>query len=250
MRIYATCTSSHLKTVKAQGERIRAVWQEQRGIEVQVKRITRSSGHTKHTQHGFVVLESIFEAFLCHYAFKRDTLIITHERMIEADQECYLNCPANLLAMTEPSNPYWRARVSTYKSSVKSLTREALEGGTVIALKHPLDGLQYCEEFVALEHDGGDWFGIEQDGKRSFLSIDLGTIHVHGGKIVDVPSLRSIDTASLEGGFVDNGTIIYRVRDGEAEVIGRPLTQAERSERAMVGIVPFGIVYEDRPFWM
>lgn len=252
MRFYGSYTSQDLKTVRAQGLRIAKVWSEQRTSEVWVKRIVRSATSSKTSPSGFVILESIFEQYLCHYIFSSgsETLIVSSESSLDPNQEGHLECPAYLLQATPVVNNGWRGSAEAYKGSVGTITRDIVQGDETIFLRHPLSGRQYAHDFVFLKVKGGDWYGVDEDGTLRYLSIDLTTVHQHGGRIIDPDQLVAIPDAQIEIGAVMDGQFIYRLDHGVTHLLGRTQTRGERTQSALSTMPAFSWATQERPFWM
>lgn len=252
MRFYGSYTSHDLKTVRAQGLRIAKLWSEQRTSEVWVKRIVRSVASSKTSPSGFVILESIFEQYLCHYTFSSgsETLIVSSESSLNASQEGHLECPEYLLKATPVVNSGWRGSVEAYEGSVGTITRDIVQSDATIFLRHPLSGRQYAHEFVLLKVKDGDWYGVDEDGSLRYLSIDLSTIHQHGGRIIDPDQLSAIPNAQIVAGSVMDGQFIYRLDQGVTHLLGRTQTRGERTQSALSTMPAFSWAAQERPFWM
>lgn len=252
MRFYGSYTSQDLKTVRAQGLRIAKLWSEQRTSEVWIKRIVRSATSSKTSPSGFVILESIFEQYLCHYTFSSgsETLIVSSESSLNANQEGHLECPAYLLQATPVVNSRWRGSVDAFRGSVGSITREIVHGDETIFLRHPLSGREYVHDFVVLKVKDGDWYGVDEDGTMRYLAIDLSTVHQHGGRIVDPHQLPAIPEGQIEAGSVLDGQFIYRLGHGVAHLLGRTQTRGERTQSALSTMPAFNWAAQKRPFWL
>ena len=252
MRFYGSYTSQDLKTVRAQGLRIAKLWSEQRTSEVWVKRIVRSATSSKTSPSGFVLLESIFDQYLCHYTFSygSETLIVSSESSLDPSQEGHLECPAYLLKATPVVNSGWRGSVEAYKASLATITREIVQGDETIVLRHPLSGRQYAHDFVLLKMKDGDWYGVDEDGSLKYLSIDLSTIHQHGGRIIDLDQLSAIPDAEIDAASVMDGHFIYRLDQGVTHLLGRTQTRGERTQSALSTMPAFSWAAQERPFWM
>ncbi|WP_162962036.1 hypothetical protein [Pseudomonas aeruginosa] len=227
MRIFTTAQPSDVKTVKAQGRRIAEAWYQSRGLTVEVKAIKRTESIGTDRQCGFIVLESLFNTYLCHYQFEADRLEVTPEQQLSAVHRRYLKCPEALLSQSAPENPFWRLCVAKYAAATKELTREQLTGNAVLFLTIRYETREYGEPFYILQKDENQWFGIDCYGERKPLSLGLDDIHDHCPSLIDVDSLKPMDTSELSPDCVVAGGLIYKEVGESAIVLGRPKTRAE-----------------------
>ncbi|HBP6380000.1 TPA: hypothetical protein L6A07_33055 [Pseudomonas aeruginosa] len=227
MRIFASAQPSDLKTIKAQGQRIAEAWQQDRGLRVEVKAIKRTEAIAADRQRGFIVLESLFNTYLCHYEFDGGRLVVTPEQQLSTASRTYLNCPASLILQSEPANPFWRDCVAKYAAATKELTRERLGGNVTLFLAIKYETREYGEPFFIIQKDEGQWFGIDCYGDRKPLSLDLDVIHEHCPSIIDTDSLKPMDTSELAPDCIVAGGVIYKESGDRAIVLGRPKTRAE-----------------------
>jgi hypothetical protein len=228
MRILTTAQLSDLKTVKAQGRRVAEAWQKDRGLTVEVKAIKRTESIADDRQRGFVVLESLFDTYLCHYEFEADRLVVTPESHLSAANLSYLKCPAGLLSQSTPANPFWRLCVSKYAAATKELTKERLAGSVALFLAIRYETREYGEPFYILQKDDEQWFGIDCYGERKPLRLSLDEIHSHCPCLIDVSTLKAMDSSELAPDCVVAGGLIYKDVGESAIVLGRPKTRAEK----------------------
>ena len=240
MRIYATAKDKDHKTVKAQGERIATVWLEKRGTHVEVKAIKRTGNPLKQKQWGFVVLESIFGTYLCHYLIWRNELTVTHESLLNSDTPEYLGCPEKLLGMAKPENNLWRDCVRTYQAAIQNLNAGQLFGNVTLFLKKCFETRQYGEPFFVIQRHEGDWFGIDCYGERKFLSLSLTDIHAHCPVLVNVQAQRPMSVGGLASDCVNAGILIYKQTGNHAVLLGRPKTRAEIVDEQLIVIKQIG----------
>lgn len=227
MRIYTTVLLQEIRTVKAQGLRIAQAWLDQYGQEVAVKAIKRTQLLSTDQQRGFVVLESLFSTYLCHYELDGVRLTVTPEKLLNADHRSYLKCPVNLLAQAEPTNSYWRDCVQAYCAATKELTKDRLAGNVTLFLKKCFDTRQYSEPFFILQKTDGQWFGVDCYGDRKPLSIGIDDIHDHCPLLVDDASLRPMESCDLADDCVIAAGLIYKVSNSRGVLLGRCMTRAE-----------------------
>ncbi len=238
MRIYTSAQLHDLKTVKAQGLRIAQAWRDQCGQEVEVKAIKRTDAFAQDRQGGFVVLESLFSTYLCHYEFEGLRLVITPEQQLSADHRCYLKCPARLLSLAAPTNSFWRECVRAYSSATKELTQDRLTGNVTLFLKRCYETREYGEPFFILQKKDGQWFGIDCYGERKAVHLGISDIHDHCPVLIDHASLRPMETNDLACDCVNTGELIYKESNGRAVLLGRPMTRAEIVRDRMSFVVP------------
>lgn len=238
MRIFTSAQPSDLKTVKAQGKRIAEAWQQDRGLNVEVKAIKRTEAIAVDRQRGFVVLESLFSSYLCHYEFDGDRLVVTPEQQLNTASRSYLKCPASLLLQSESANPFWRECVAIYATATKELTRERLAGSVTLFLAIKYETREYGEPFFILQNDEGQWFGIDCYGDRKPLSLGLDVIHEHCPSLIDIRSLKPMDTSELAPDCIVAGGLIYKERGDRAIVLGRPKTRAETIADSFTFMLP------------
>jgi hypothetical protein len=249
MRIYATAHEKDLKTVKSQGERIAAAWYEKRGTHVEVKAIKRTGNPLKHKQWGFVVLESIFGTYLCHYVFWRNDLTVTHESILNSDLPEYLECPEKILAMAEPENILWRDCVRTYQAAMKVLTPDRLAGNVTLFLKKCFETRQYGEPFFVVQRKDGDWFGIDCYGMAKYLSLNMADLYAHCPVLVDVQAQRPMSDSGLASDCVNTGILIYKQTGNHGVLLGRPKTRAEIVNENLALIRPTRFSLHGDCFW-
>lgn len=249
MRFYASSTPKDLKTVTAQGERIVSLFEQERGLSVQVKAIKRTGNPSKDHQWGFVVLESLFDTYLCHYNFRFDILSVTSESQLTSESKEYLECPESLLRMVEPSNNTWRDCVRTYRAAIKNLTADRLAQNVTLFLKKSYSTSQYSEPFFVLQRSDGDWFGIDCYGDRKFLSLGIDEIHAHCPMLVDVDALKPMDTSNLCSDCVNIGLLIYKENGSNAVLLGRPKTRLETMVDEFSSVPKFKFDLHGECFW-
>lgn len=227
MRIYASANRHHVKTVKAQGQRVVDAWKEARALSVEVKAIKRIGNIAPDNQWGFVVLESLFSTYLCHYSYEGTRLTVTPELLLDASHRNYLQCPGSLLAQAETENSRWRDCARTYMAAVKELTADRLAGNVTLFLKKRYETRQYGEPFYVLQKNEGEWFGINCYGERKYLRLSLSDIHDHCPALINVESLKAIDTNALSPECVNTGVLVYRESGDSASILGRPMTRPD-----------------------
>lgn len=227
MRIYTSALPADLRTVKAQGQRIAKAWNTERGIQVDLKAIKRTRTLNAECQSGFVVLESIFDTYLCHYKFNAGTLLITEESALTVDIVERLECPASLLAQATPLNAYWRECVQAYASACKQLTADRLAGNVTLFLLRAYETRQYSEPFFVVQKHDGEWFGIDCYGEKKYLGVSNSDLLEHCPKLIDLESQRPMDTSGLASDCVNTGVLIYKQDGSRAHLLGRPKTRAE-----------------------
>lgn len=232
MRIHTTAVLADLKTVKQQGACIAQAWQQQNGIRVDVRAIKRVGNLSAENQWGFVVLESLFSTYLCHYTFEGSSysgirLIVTPERRLSMDYPSYLACPPKFLAMAEVENGYWRECVRTYREAVKQLTQESIGSSATVFLMKGYSQREYGEPFHVLQKDGAQWFGIDCYGEKRPVNLSLGVILEHCPRLIDVSAEKPMDPTILAPDCVDTGVLIYKEHDNRATLLGRPMTKLE-----------------------
>lgn len=238
MRIFASAQPSDLKTIKAQGKRIAEAWQQDRGLRVEVKAIKRTEAIAADRQRGFIVLESLFNTYLCHYEFDGGRLVVTPEQQLSTANRTYLKCPASLILQSEPANPFWRDCVAKYAAATKELTRERLAGNVTLFLAIKYETREYGEPFFILQKDEGQWFGIDCYGERKPLSVGLDVVHEHCPSLIDTHSLKPMDTSELAPDCIVAGGVIYKECGDRAIVLGRPKTRAETIADSFTFLLP------------
>lgn len=223
MRIYSAAQSSDLRSVKRQGQKVAEVWQEQRGLShVTVKAIKRVGGFGKDVQWGFVVLESIFDSYLCHYRFDRARLEITEESTLSAVCREYLQCPERLLALVESSNSRWRDLNRTYLKALDLMKTNRFSGDAKVFIKKPYETRQYSEPFFVLIKCSGQWFGIDCYDEKRPLNIGVTDVIDHCPVLVEEGALKPMPVDALAPDCVNVAGLIYK-QDGEhATLLGRP----------------------------
>lgn len=232
MRIYATAAATDLKTVKQQGAAIATAWQDQNGLRVDVRAIKRLGNDSPERQWGFVVLESLFSTYLCHYAFEGYSelgvrLHITPEQKLNTDNRQYLECPVKLLGLAEVENSHWRECVRTYAAAVREMTAESLVDQATVFILKGYSERQYSEPFHVLQLTGKQWYGIDCYAMKRPLSLGLSDIHAHCPRLIDVKAQRPMETALLASDCVDTGVLIYKEFGDRATLLGRPMTNEE-----------------------
>nr|CEK42371.1 hypothetical protein PQBR57_0418 [Pseudomonas fluorescens SBW25] len=232
MRIYATAATSDLKTVKKQGIAIATAWQEQNGLRVDVGAIKRLGNDCPERQWGFVVLESLFSTYLCHYAFEGFSergvrLHVTPEQKLNTDNRQYLECPEKLLGLAEVENSHWRECVRTYSEAIRGMTPKSIGDQATVFILKGYSERQYSEPFHVLQLTGKQWFGIDCYAMKRPLSLSLIDIHAHCPQLIDVKALRPMESALLASDCVDTGLLIYKKFGDRATLLGRPMTNEE-----------------------
>lgn len=227
MRIYAQAEAKALRTVKLQGEWISRAWQEQRGLAVTVKGIKRTGNIRKDLQWGFVVLESIFNTYLCHYRFDGSRIEVTEEASLSAFHRDYLQCPESLLALAPSDNDHWRDLNRTYLAATKELTKDRLAGNVQVFLKRAYETREYGEPFFVLQKRDGQWYGIDCYGQERPLSIGIADVHDHCPVLIDKQALKRMEAESLASDCINTSGIIYKQRGDYATLLGRAMSGAE-----------------------
>lgn len=232
MRIYATAAATVLKTVKQQGAAIATAWQEQNGICVDVLAIKRIGNDSLERQWGFVVLESLFSTYLCHYAFEGYSergvrLHVSPEQKLNADNRQYLECPEKLLGMATVENAHWRECVRTYAAAVKEMTAESITDQDTVFLLKGYSERQYSEPFHVLQRTGNQWYGIDCYAMKRPVSIGLSDLHSHCPRLIDVQAQRPMEPFHLASDCVNTGVLIYKDCGDRATLLGRPMKNEE-----------------------
>ncbi|HDS1721600.1 hypothetical protein NPS53_08820 [Pseudomonas putida] len=232
MRIHTTASVTDLKTVKRQGAYIAEAWQRLNGVSVDVRAIKRIGKLDAENQWGFVVLESLFSTYLCHYSYEGGPLsgvrlVVTPERQMSLDNPNYLLCPAKLLAMAEVENSRWRESVRTYAAAVAEVTEESVGSQATLFLMKAYSQREYGEPFYVLQKDGSQWFGIDCYGRKRTVNLNLGIIHEHCPRMIDVNSQRPYDPGTLASDCVNTGVLIYKEQGNHVTLLGRPMTNLE-----------------------
>ncbi|KQW19696.1 MULTISPECIES: hypothetical protein [Pseudomonas] len=223
MRIYSTAQASDLLTVKRQGQKVAEAWMEQRGLShVTVRAIKRVDGFGKHVQWGFVVLESIFDSYLCHYRFDRARLEITGEVTLSAVCREYLQCPDRLLALVESRNSRWRDLNRTYLEAVRLFKANVFAGDVKVFIKKPYENRQYSEPFFVLTKCSGQWFGIDCYDEKRPLNIGTKDVIDHCPILVDEGSLKPMAVHGLAPDCVNVAGVIYKQDGLHSTLLGRP----------------------------
>ncbi|HEJ4407734.1 TPA: hypothetical protein SL557_000011 [Pseudomonas aeruginosa] len=249
MRIFTTAQPFDLKTVKAQGKRIAEAWRQDRGLNVEVKAIKRTEAIAADHQRGFVVLESLFSTYLCHYEFDGARLVVTPEQQLSAVSRSYLKCPASLISQSEPVNPFWRECVAIYAAATKELTKERLVGNVTLFLAIKYETREYGEPFFILQKDEGQWFGIDCYGARKPLSLGLDDIHEHCPRLVELRALKPMDTSELARDCIVAGGLIYKQSGERAIILGRPKTRAETIADSFTFMLPAAFDLHGDALW-
>ncbi|MFL1449278.1 hypothetical protein ACI77O_12855 [Pseudomonas tritici] len=251
MRFYTTATATDLKTVKAQGQCIAGAWYSERGLPVEVKAIKRVQKTTDQIQWGFVVLESIFDTYLCYYKFESGALSVRHESVLNADKPEYLACPASLLKCAAPVNSFWRECSQTYTSASRLLTPDRLAGNITVFLLKPFEVRHYSEPFFVVQKSEGEWFGIDCYGDRKLLTLTHSDLIDHCPRLVDTESLRPMDSSALASDCVNTGVLIYKQDGDRAHLLGRSKTKAEIiGEQVITTPLPPFSLHGDYCFWL
>lgn len=232
MRIHTSAATTVLKTVKSQGAFIAEAWQNQNGVPVEVRAIKRVANISPENQWGFIVLDSIFNTYLCHYTFERGTqsdvrLVVTPERDLSPDYPEYLACPGKLLAMADVANSYWRECVSTYAAAVKGITAEVVGESATVFLMLPYSQREYGEPFHVLRKEGDQWYGIDCYSRKRPVNLTLEAVHERCPALIDVNSQRSYDPGNLASDCVNTGLLIYKDQGHRVTLLGRPMTKLE-----------------------
>ncbi|MCF5371912.1 hypothetical protein [Pseudomonas syringae] len=227
MSLYVSFVAHDIKTVKAQGARVASAWAEGQGIDVSVKAIKRTCDIKGGKQSGFVVLESLFETYLCFYSFRNDILNVTHERFLSPSLVEYLECPLRFFSLARSENALWRECVGIYAAALKDLPADRLAGNVTLFLKLQYEVRQYGEPFFVLQRQDGDWFGIDCYGERKILALAISDIYAHCPTLIDVTSQRAVDTSNLAADCVNTGVLIFKQTRNHAVLLGRPKTRAE-----------------------
>ncbi|NVL49978.1 hypothetical protein F2S72_09525 [Pseudomonas syringae pv. actinidiae] len=231
MRIHTSAVLADLKTVKRQGECIAQAWKDQNRTPVDVMAIKRLGNTSAENQWGFVVLESIFSTYLCHYSFEGSgygiRLVVTPENRLSIDSPSYLACPQKLLDLAKAENSYWRDGVRTYREALKEITPEALGNSATLFLMREYSQREYGEPFHVLQIEGSQWFGVDCYGRKRPLSLNLNTVLEHCPRLINQDALKAYDPAKLAHDCVDTGVLIYKECDDKVILLGRSMTKLE-----------------------
>jgi len=232
MRIHTSVALTDLRTVKRQGAYIAEAWRRQTGIDVNVVAIKRIGNITPQSQWGFVVLESLFSTYLCHYAYESGghsgvRLVVTPERLMSLEYPNYLECPVKFLSIANVENSYWRDCVRTYAAGVKDLTTESIGNQATVFLLKAYSQRDYSEPFHVLQKDGSQWFGLDCYGRKRPVNIGLGVIHEHCPRLIEVTTQRPYDAKGLASDCVNSGVLIYKQQGDRVTLLGRPMTNLE-----------------------
>jgi len=242
MRIYLTATITDLKTVKKQGAFIAEAWQRQNRVQVDVRAIKRIGNVTPEIQWGFIVLESMFGTYLCHYEYGGNVhdgirLVVTPESLMSLDSPAYLACPERFLSMTEVENAYWRECVRCYSAAVKEVTSETVGDSATVFLLKGYSQREYGEPFHVLQKDGSQWFGIDCYRTKRPVNLCLGVIQEHCPSLINVQLQKPFESANLADDCVDTGVLIYKEHCNRVTLLGRPMTNHEIAQ-ARLSMVP------------
>jgi len=249
MRIYAQAHAKDLRTVKLQGEKIASAWHEQRGLSVNVKAIKRIGFVRKDVQWGFVVLESLFSSYLCHYRFDGSRLEVTGEASLSGINRDYLQCPGKLLALAPSENDQWRDLNRTYLAATKELTKERLAGNVQVFIKRAYETREYGEPFFVLQKRDGQWFGIDCYDEERPLTIGNSDVHDHCPVLIDKQTLRKLDASSLASDCVNAGGVIYKQCGDHATVLGRAMSSAEIADERLSHVIQPVLALEGNFAW-
>lgn len=236
MKLYSSYQNNEIKTVRAQGQKIVEIYQQQQGMSITVKCIKRTGMTSNNSQWGFAVLETYNRTFICHYSLKFSSLVVTEEVSLSSFDADYLDCPQRFLSACTATNPDWRRCVDLYQAASK-ITSEHLVEGVVIFLTKPLELAGYFEPISVLTLENGEWYGLDSSAlQKRLLPVGLEVIRAHCPSIIDVDNLNSIDTDYCDSDLVVTSRIIYKLEGDIASIVGRPMTNMEKINATAVSV--------------